>query len=627
MTDDRFERELRGFLAERAPGGAVSPALRARIQAVASEPPVRSGGWIGGLGDAWRAGMLLAGTVAVAVVLLVLLSRVDALRVRDPGPIGAPSAAPGLIAPLFITAPADLFTPVAVADAERRLEAVYAGTGVEARLFVTPQASGTQLSAPDGWPERFDRDGRPDRDILAVAGIAPDGAPVCCLTLAGDLILRARDVGVWRPTDQPAALDGDLAGSTAEFRDVALDRFVRGVEDMAPRLDELETAAWNNDDIQRTAGLLAVLVPLLLLGFVGLRRRSATPVTEPGSTAGGLELVEVAPMAALDALADASLPATAHAPTLPVTTTPLVPWEGDDGATVARYGLPRWPAWAVRSDRTWILIAFAAIAALGTVGVIDLLLPATTSVRLDPSLDGIGVRPAGVSLVPIALIGIVLASLLAYARQGRWRRRFGVLVLVALVGWTMSVVVDQTTPVSRDRDRGWVSGGGGEVAFGMGGLMENVTYRVAPGQPFTMATTIRNPGVLPVTVLGLDGIRTSQPNPYVASIVSLGWVPQPTDGAITFLSATAEDASASWPVTLAPGEELAIVIVGRGGPCADAQGIIADLPLARLGIRYRVLGLERTTDIGLPAAVFVTGKDPCTVETPGGTGRYSNPDD
>ena len=44
-----------------------------------------------------------------------------------------------------------------------------------------------------------------------------------------------------------------------------------------------------------------------------------------------------------------------------------------------------------------------------------------------------------------------------------------------------------------------------------------------------MATTIRNPGVLPLTLLGLDGARTSQPNPYVASIVGLGWVPQPTD--------------------------------------------------------------------------------------------------
>jgi len=626
MTEDRFERELRGFLVERAPG-AVSPALRARLQAVAAGSPARSGGWIGGLGNAWRAGVLLAGTVAVAVVLLALLSHMDAVKVRDSGQIGAPSAAPGLTALPFITAPADLFTPAAVADAERRLGAVFAATGVEARLFVSPQASGTQLSAPGGWPQRFDTDGRPDRDILGVAGIAPDGAPVCCLTLAGDLILRARDIGAWRPIDQPAALGGDLAAATAEFRDVALDRFVRGIEDLAPRLGELENKGWTNDDIQRTAGLLAVLVPLILLGLVGLRRRSVLPTAVPGSMTGGPELVEVTPMAALAAMADAPMPAKAQAPTLSVSTPPLVPWEGGDGGTVRRFGLPAWPAWAVRSDRTWILITFASLAALGIVSVIDLLLPATKAVRLDPSLDGVGVRPAALSLVPVALIGIVLACLLAYARQGRWRRRMGVLALLVIVGWTMSVVVDQTSPVSRNPDRGWVSGEGGEVAFGMGGLTEYVTYRVAPGEPFTMATTIRNPGILPMTVLGLDGVSTSQPNPHVASIVSLGWVPQPTDGSITFLSAKAEDASASWPVTLAPGEQLAVVIVGRGGPCADAKGTNISLPLSHLAIRYRVLGLERTTDVGMPAVVLVAEKSPCTVEVPGGTVTYSNPGD
>lgn len=621
MTDDRFELELRGFLAAREPA-AVSPVLRARLLAVTAGPPVRSGGWIGRLGGAWRAGIGLAGTVAVAIVLLAVVLRMDGLTTSEPGPIGAPSAVPGLAALRFITAPTELFTPAAVADAERRLAAVYAATAVEARLIVTAQSSGTQLSAPEGWPQSFDSDGRPDRDILAVVGIAPDGAPVCCLTLAGDLILRARDVGAWRPTDQPAALDPDLAAATAEFRDVALDRFVRGVEDMAPRLRDLENEGWTNDDTQRIAGLLAIVVPLLLLALVGLRRRSVSAEVVPGSTVGGPELVEIAPMAAM---ADASMAASADAPMLPVTTSPAVRWETGDGQTLRRSPLPAWPTWAVRSDRAWILITFAAIAGLGVVGFIDLLIPAITSPRLDPALDGVGVGRAGLSLVPAALIGIVLGSLIAYARQGRWRRRVGVLALVALVGWTMSVVVDQATPVSRDRDRGWVSGDGGEIDFAMGGLLENVTYRVAPEEAFTMAMTIRNPGALPVTILGLDGVRTSQPNPYVASIVGLGWIPQPTDGPITYLSAEPDDASASWPVTLKPGQELAMVILGRGGPCAEATGVNTNLPLTHLDIRYRVLGLERTTNVGLPAVAFVAGKSPCTVDTPGGTVTYSVP--
>lgn len=97
------------------------------------------------------------------------------------------------------------------------------------------------------------------------------------------------------------------------------------------------------------------------------------------------------------------------------------------------------------------------------------------------------------------------------------------------------------------------------------------------------------------------------------------------DGPITYLSAKPEDASASWPVTLDPGEELAIVIVGRGGPCADVAGLNNNLPLTHLDLTYRVLGFERTTDVGLPAVVFVTATTPCTVAIPGGTITYSTP--
>ena len=87
MTDDRFEQQLRGFLAAREPA-AVSPVLRARLQSVTAESPSRSGGWIGWLGGAWRATVGLAAVAAVAVVLLAVLLRTDALTVREPGPVG-----------------------------------------------------------------------------------------------------------------------------------------------------------------------------------------------------------------------------------------------------------------------------------------------------------------------------------------------------------------------------------------------------------------------------------------------------------------------------------------------------------------------------------------------------------
>ena len=95
MTDDRFEQQLRGFLAAREPA-AVSPVLRARLQSVTAESPSRSGGWIGRLGGAWRATVGLAAVAAVAVVLVAVLLRTDALDRAGPGLVGRPSAIPGL---------------------------------------------------------------------------------------------------------------------------------------------------------------------------------------------------------------------------------------------------------------------------------------------------------------------------------------------------------------------------------------------------------------------------------------------------------------------------------------------------------------------------------------------------
>jgi len=636
MTDDRFDRELRGFLASRAPA-SLSPVLRARLQAVTAESPARAGAFAGRLGGAWRAAVGVVAVGAAAVVLLAVLTRVDGLTIRDPGQVGGPSAVPGVPAIPFVTAPAEVFTPGAVAEAQRQLAAVFAATGVEARFVVTPVDSGTQLAAPAGWPGAFDSDGDPDRDILAVIGVTPDGTPVCCLTLAGDLVERARADGYWRPTDQPGALDADLAASTAEFRDVALDRFVRGIEDLAPGLASLGAETLPNSEIQRIAGLLAFVGPLLLLAIVGLRRR-------PGSTGAsaldpadsGVELLEVTPGAetgpgssavttasALAASAGSGLPVTS-----PVATSPVVPWQGVDQQTVSASRWPAMPPWAVRSDRTWVLVSFVAMAGLALVGVVDMLLPANAAVRLDPAVDGIGVTRPDASVLSWVLVGIAVTGLVMYAWQGRWRRRIGVVALVALVGWTTSVVVDQTIPTRPGTDRGWVADDGGEVIWRDGyGLTEQVSYDLAPGDALTIAMTIENPGALPLTILGLDGVRASQPNPHLVSIVGIGWVVQPRDdGAITVLSARPEDASASWPVTLGPGEDLAIVILGRGGPCTDADGTATLVPLTHFGLAYRVLGFERTTEIGMPVMLTVAQRNPCTVEVPGGTITYSTPD-
>jgi hypothetical protein len=88
------------------------------------------------------------------------------------------------------------------------------------------------------------------------------------------------------------------------------------------------------------------------------------------------------------------------------------------------------------------------------------------------------------------------------------------------------------------------------------------------------------------------------------------------------LAAAAEAASAAWPVTLAPREELAVLVLARAGVCAEPSGTGPVLPLFRFPVRYRALGIEQTTDVSLPADMFVAAKARCTVEIPGGTVTY-----
>ncbi len=597
MTDDRFERELRGFLAAREPA-AVSPVLRARLQAVTAAPSIRHGSHRARLGDMWRAATGLGVVVAIGVVALALLLRVDGLTVRDPGVVGGPSAAPGIPAVPFVTDAAALFTPPAGADAERRLANVFAATGVEARIIVEPQTSASQILTPDGWPDAFDRDGVPDRDVALVIGIAPDGTAICCLTLVGDLIGRARDNNLWSPDSQPRFLYGDLAQPTAEFRDVALERFVRGIEEMAPRLAELESEGFTNEDFSHVLGIAGIAGPLLLLFAIAFRRRPVALIADGASTtlSAGPVVIDGAGIAPETAVTGA--------------------------ATAASRGPADRLPWSGWSDQALVRVVLLAIAGLAILGVVDLALPRSLA-PLDVTADGVGIARVGLNLVPFALIGVALVGLITYALRGRWRRRSAIVLLVAVAGWTSVVIVGHTAPTSPDKGRAWVAGAGGETRV-HSAIYQDVTYRLNPEERFTFAMTIRNPGVLPLTILGLDRIRSTEPNPYIASIVGLGWVIQPVDGAITALSARPEDASSSWPVTIRPGEELAIVLIGDAGPCASPDGTGGDLPLAWIPVAYRVLGIEQSVEVGLRAPLYFPALDPCTVPLRNGSITYDS---
>lgn len=367
---------------------------------------------------------------------------------------------------------------------------------------------------------------------------------------------------------------------------------------MAPRLASLESEGFTNEDFAHLLGIAGIAGPLLLLFAIAFRRRPVALIADGASTtlSAGPVVIDGAGIAPETAVTGA--------------------------ATAASRGPADRLPWSGWSDQALVRVVLLAIAGLAILGVVDLALPRSLA-PLDVTADGVGIARVGLNLVPFALIGVALVGLITYALRGRWRRRSAIVLLVAVAGWTSVVIVGHTAPTSPDKGRAWVAGAGGETRV-HSAIYQDVTYRLNPEERFTFAMTIRNPGVLPLTILGLDRIRSTEPNPYIASIVGLGWVIQPVDGAITALSARPEDASSSWPVTIRPGEELAIVLIGDAGPCASPDGTGGDLPLAWIPVAYRVLGIEQSVEVGLRAPLYFPALDPCTVPLRNGSITYDS---
>ena len=49
------------------------------------------------------------------------------------------------------------------------------------------------------------------------------------------------------------------------------------------------------------------------------------------------------------------------------------------------------------------------------------------------------------------------------------------------------------------------------------------------------------------------------------------------------------------------------------------------MPLSYVDLAYRSLGIRRTAEVALPAALFLASKSPCTVQVPGGEVTHSTP--
>lgn len=586
MNEEQFERDLRAALAARAPEGA-GPAFVARLRAVPLAAPH------GGRLRVPRMGQGVLGLAATVIGVVLVVLNVTQNDIRVPTPSGAGASPMPMELAAFVHSPPGFFTEGAVADAEDRLRAVARTYGVEASLVVQIESEGAQLSTPEGWPDAYDRDGDPDRDIVAVAGLQPEGGIVCCMTILGDQAMTADPELAWPPMTQPTNLEADLDAATAESRDVALDRFVRGVEAFAPAVAaapkeaSLTTAWW-------VVVLLAIVLPVLALVYTARRR----PAWVPAGGSGAFDSDEPA--------IPSIHPATA-----------TVDWAPPAVADEHRHARDE-------ADRRLLWLATALLLAWMTLTAAVLFQAPPPGASLDPAADGQGVAAPAMPVGMIVLVGGALAAVVADASRGGRRRRIGTAAVVGLVALITVPTVLGTRPDIGRIDRPWaVWPSDAIVQRGGGGLFEFVTLPIGPGDPFALAFQVHNPGALPVTLLGLDGQLDADASVHPASLVSLGWLPAPAavPGNIV-LSARPESAVVAWPITLPPGGRLVLVVLGRGGTCAEPGGTGGSLPITSIPLTYRVVGVERTTDVGLPVPLFIAAQDGCTAPIPGGFVTY-----
>jgi hypothetical protein len=567
MNDERLDREIKAALTAREPG-PVPATLRARIAAIPAT--TRASRWPRPV-EVLRGGLrLAAATAAIALVVAVADYGFD----RVTSGVGTPPGAAADAAP-FIVDGAGLFSSGAIADANARLGTVFAATRVEATLITQHESADSQLSTPEGFPEQYDRDRSDGRDVIEVVGVAPSGTISCCLTITGPVIDQAADDQYWPPLTRVPTLTALFASTDPAERDTALGRFVGGVERLSTKVGEVAESMRTGEAI-RTGILGGSVGAIGLVTWWLVRRR-------PGSTG-----QRISPTGA-DVVEDGVVV------DLP---------EAEEPAPTVDPTAIRWPRIrASRPGRRELVMAVAAAVAFGAFLVQGLVLAPVhgPSRPLDLSATGFGVAaPAS----PVLALGMLVATLallmILAARIGRAGWAILGLVVIGILAIALTVV--NLRPVAGS---GSATGLGFErrESAGPQGIFAVDYYPVGADEPFTFSVTIRNPGPLPMTILGLAETFTKPGPGFVPGleIVGLG-----TRGGST-INGIPGGAAEFEPVRLATNEQVQLIVVGRGGTCAagsleamESVAILTHLPIA-----YSVLGANRVVEMDLPATVMV----------------------
>jgi hypothetical protein len=276
------------------------------------------------------------------------------------------------------------------------------------------------------------------------------------------------------------------------------------------------------------------------------------------------------------------------------------------------------PSRTGRGTRTsaWLAVAigFGGLVALAlTEGLIG---GGGAGVPLDTATDGVGLA-GGTAVPPIVTMAFAVIAAIGLAtmiRRGPNVDRAAAIVGIAVLAFGVASMTERRFVAEDATARLW-GDGIGHTTSSPPGIPTWSEYDVGPGEPATFAFAIRNDGLLPVSILGYAHGPTRD---LGFDIVGLGSLPASevnrADGRPPQMAA----AIVAWPIRLEPGEQLLLVAVGRGGPCA--AGVQADQAesatlISRVRLAYRLAGWTREVEVGLPTIVTVP-TNPTTCEIP-----------
>lgn len=201
-----------------------------------------------------------------------------------------------------------------------------------------------------------------------------------------------------------------------------------------------------------------------------------------------------------------------------------------------------------------------------------------------PEVGGLLSFPWLLAVPPIALVLVFLwtsrghlRDTLTGKRQTRRDRVFPLLFIAYVLGFQLVFV--RWDPIAK----GSIYAPGPGIEVSRGGRIEcfdisnpcsmsGPLYRikVAPGQKFTVLTSIRNKGPFPITLLGPGHLPVDASTPRVDWFLAEIWsAPDADEGVFP----DASQLQPFRPIAVWPGEQAPVVLVLEGGACADPGGV------------------------------------------------------